>query len=123
MIRLILSKYVIRRLLTGAEHFTTLNLSYNENLSSISLRRLFEYEFAMKNLYLEGCTDILKYFEGTDENTWKLSERSNIKNVRLSIDRQINEIKYNALVNMWGDRYYERGKVVNAKCFLELTVK
>ncbi|KRT81298.1 Ankyrin repeat-containing protein [Oryctes borbonicus] len=115
--------YELLRLLSGAENFVTLNLSYNEDLSSISLRRLLDHDHTIKELYLEGCVNILKYFEVTEEVKWRLNEGSKIKDLRLSIDRQKDLTNYNGIVNMWKDKYYDRSQVVSTKHFLELSAR
>ncbi|GJQ70821.1 hypothetical protein Trydic_g748 [Trypoxylus dichotomus] len=115
--------YELLRLLSGAEHFMALNLSYNENLSSISLRRLLDHDHTIKELYLEGCVNILKYFEVTDEVKWKLNENSKIKDLRLSIHSEEDAMKHNVIVNMWKDKYYDRARIISTKHFLRLSVR
>lgn len=109
--------------MSGLEHCLTLNLSYNENISSISLRRLLQEGSSIKKIWLEGCSQVLQYFEGAGENAWKLSESNNVKNLRLSIDKEKHKCEYNALVNLWKNKYRECSVVNTTDNFLSLSIE
>ncbi|XP_022917423.2 tonsoku-like protein [Onthophagus taurus] len=70
----------------------TLNLSYNEEITSISLRRFLQGNLNLKSLILIGCNNF-KYFE----DSWEVLNK-NLISITLNADGN-DEIE--KLVNMW----------------------
>lgn len=93
-------KYCIFSTLT-TKSLESLDLSYNEHLTSISLRRLQHYS-SIKSVDLYGCENILRYFECADEKTWSFV-RGNLKTLTISYSNA-NSKEIDILIKMWKSR-------------------
>lgn len=76
-----------------------LDLSYNDNLTSVSLRRLLQHYSSPKNIDLYGCDNIMKYFQCGDKESWSFLN-SNVKTLTISSSNACSkEIEF--LTKMW----------------------
>lgn len=87
--------------LIRAKKFHTFTLANNFQLSSISLRRLLQHRPCIKNIFLEGCTDILKYL--AISNVYEDIDNLAPEEISMSVNKNaIEEVaKMDIIINMW----------------------
>lgn len=100
--------YLIFSRLMGNSCLIDLNLSYNPNLTGISLRRLLECS-NLQVINLIGCDRILHYFSDCEGKDYLLqdSDQRQKKLLKLSGDFQQYEQQLQALVDIF-DKKYEK---------------
>lgn len=98
--------------LTANTRLSDLNLSYNSNLTGISLRRLLECSH-LEIITLIGCHNILHYFGDCGENDYLLqdSNQQQKKLLKMSGNFHQYEQKLQALTEIFKNKY--------EKCYTE----
>ncbi|KAF5305638.1 hypothetical protein FQR65_LT07719 [Abscondita terminalis] len=102
------------------EHFKSLDLSYNVNVTSVSLRRLFQSQPSFEVLNMIGCENIFKYYALCPENTWGGVK---LKEFQFSCDFEQYFVEKNHLVNLWKDEYNDRAVVYEVPNFVKLSLR
>ncbi|RZC37755.1 Ank 2 domain containing protein, partial [Asbolus verrucosus] len=87
-------------LLKMSNSLETLDHSYNNELTSISLRRLLQCN-PLVNLDLYGCYNIFKYFAELSKYVDQPTNEPKGKTIKLSVDSNKNHEESEYLVNMW----------------------
>lgn len=99
-------------MLLDAPHFKNLNLSYNQKLTSTSLKRLLEHECSLNSLNLSGCDNILNNSE--DLICIKLKE------MKLSVASNTVFKEKEELKTIWRRQYGEQAVINELPGFIEL---
>ncbi|RZC43133.1 hypothetical protein BDFB_002661 [Asbolus verrucosus] len=108
-------------LLRMSNSLETLDLSYNNELTSISLRRLLQCE-PLVNLDLYGCYNIFKYFTELSKYIDQPTNEQKGKTIKLSVDSHKNHEESEYLVNMWKELYGNRAVLKQNSRLLCLSV-
>lgn len=105
--------YELIRCLIKTDFMDTLDLSYNENLTAISLRRLLQHSSLYRSLNLIGCVKILEYFEDCTDSLWNILEDTGkkLENLKLSVDYLDNVKTCDVLIEMWKNMHPESYRV------------
>lgn len=101
----------------GVRSFRTINLSYNQDLTAMSLRRLVNH-YSLENLNLSGCQNIFKYFGDCTENTWIFT---NLKHLKVSFQPDSSKLS-DVLKSAWKNKYQEEACIMDLlRGFLQLS--
>ncbi|KAJ8950183.1 hypothetical protein NQ314_008036 [Rhamnusium bicolor] len=104
---------MLKMVCSRGKTMSNINLSYNPNLTGISLRRLLECSY-LQNINLIGCDNILQYFE--DSGTFNFLEESDDqgeKNFKISANLRNYPAQVTTLVDMFKSKYCD--------CYIEKT--
>lgn len=96
-----------------------LNLSYNQRITALSLRRIIENSNLISSINLVGCYNLLKDAK-LDCN---LHEENKLKEVFLSTDTYTYANECNMLINKFKRMYFNNCNVNKTDNMLEIKIK
>lgn len=104
------------RLLPSENKLETLDLSYNQDLTCVSLRRLIQHSQLPKIINLEGCDNILtKYFSESDTSSWNFDKScipvNNLISLKISVDYKSEKNKVEFLTRLWEQEWGNKAKI------------
>lgn len=103
--------YLINRIFFSVFSSCTVNLSNNQQLTSISLRRLLLHQPPLKHLDIYGCGDICKYLDANAVQTWRLPEGC-LKSFTISFNRDGEEKCLQTLETIWRERHKSKAGLI-----------
>lgn len=105
--------YFFYRILSPENNLETINLSYNNDLTSISLRRFIQHACPPKFLNFEGCDNILQYLTESESNLWAFDKTypvSTLKSLKISFNYEEENMKADFLATVWEHEWGRRAK-------------
>lgn len=114
------------RLLSNDYHLEHLDLAYNEDLTSVTLRRFIQHSHPPQNLNFEGCENILQYFAENEDSVWSFDKTfptSSLKSLKVTVDYVGNSKKAELLERIWEQEWGTKAKIEKmCNCFMHLSV-
>lgn len=89
-------------------------MSYNNDLTSVSLRRFIQCTLPPENLSLEGCDNIFQYFNDSTNNIWtfdKFYPTSTLKSLKLSLNYEEKPKEAEFITSVWEQEWGCRTKI------------
>ncbi|KAK5642065.1 hypothetical protein RI129_008232 [Pyrocoelia pectoralis] len=111
--------FELLRCITLATHFLSLDLGYNTDLTTTSLRRVLESCPTISYLNCTGCDNIVNHLEWCTEEFWN---GVRLKNLKLSGDFKKYSDAKDSLINIWKSIHKDRVQVQQLQNFLHFSL-
>lgn len=115
------------RFVSTENNLELLNLSYNNELTSITLRRLIQCKLPPEILYLEGCDNIFQYFNESSSNVWTFDKSfpiSTLKSLKISLKYKEKPRETEYISMLWEQEWGPKAKITKLfNSFVQLSLR
>lgn len=114
------------RFLPSDNNLEELNLSFNNDVTAISLRRFIQHKKPPKKLIFEGCDNIFRYLDESSSNIWSFDKsfpKSSLHSVTLSTNFIEKNKEVDFLSSVWEQEWGNKAKIQKLfNTFLHLSI-
>lgn len=106
--------FITCRSLHDANDLESLNLSYNADITSISLRRILQHRPSFSSLILEGCKNIVQYLDQCTPNMCQTNEYNQpnaLKTIKIMLNYTVYPAQADILIALWQNEWGRRAVI------------
>ncbi|KAK4876754.1 hypothetical protein RN001_009260 [Aquatica leii] len=111
--------FLLLSIIGDTYQFKSLNLNYNDGITSVSLRRLVQIYPTFECLSVIGCENIFKYFNDCTDSTWSCVR---LRGLEFSCDFDKYSVEKNCMIGVWKKVHEHKAVVTEMQNFVKLSV-